>query len=252
MMNRRRWGGVGAALLIGVAAFAMTGCSSAPSVISVENVESGTEKITVTGKEEVRVVPDMAEVIYAVRTEAETAEECQHKNSESVTQALETLKGLGIAETSIQTSSYGMNPQYDWSTNQRVLVGYEMETTLTVSDIPIADVGGILTKSVEAGINQINSVSYFASQYDDSYAEALKLAVEAARRKAETLAAASGRELGEVIAVEEFGYNPDSRYNGTLRMSAKTAGSGAAAEDMAVMPGEIRVEAQVTVDFALE
>lgn len=259
MMNRRiedkmTWcRGVGAALLIGAAAFAMTGCSSAPSVISVENVESGEEKITVTGKEEVKIVPDMAEIVYAVRTEAETASECQQNNNESLNQAIETLKGLGVAESSIQTSSYGMNPRYDWNSNRQELIGYEMETTMTVSDIPIADVGDILTKSVAAGVNQINSVSYFASQYDDSYAEALKLAVEAARSKAETLAAASGRELGEVIAVEEFGYDPDSRYTGSLRsMSVKAAASSAVAEDMAVMPGEISVEAQVTVEFALE
>lgn len=257
MENRKRceraawYRGIGAALLISTAAVGMTGCGSAPSVITVENSATEQNLIAVTGKEEVRVIPDMAEIVYAVRTEAESAEECQQENAKTLDQAIETLKSMGVEERSIQTSSYGMNPRYDWSANQQTIIGYEMETTITVSDIPIDDVGAVLTKSVESGINQIDSVRYFSSQYDASYEEALKLAVEAARKKAETLAQASGRTLGGVLSVQEFGYEPDIRYSGTLR-SANTMEAVKAAGDMAVMPGEIQVEAQVTVEFSME
>lgn len=247
-----RYRGVGAAFLIAAAALGMTGCSSSvPSVITVENPEAAQNMITVTGKEEVKVVPDMAEIIFAVRTEAESAEACQQQNAETLNQTVETLQAMGVKENSIQTSSYGMSPRYDWSSNRQTLIGYEMETTLTVSDIPIADVGSILSKSVESGINQINSVSYFASKYDESYEEALKLAVEAARKKAEVLAEAGGRTLGDVIAVQEFGYDPVSRYTDSGMRSANSKVEAMAA-DMAAMPGEIQVEAQVTVDFALK
>ena len=244
--------GMGAAFLITAAAMGMTGCSSSvPSVVTVENPETVQNTITVTGREEVQVVPDMAEIIYAVRTEAESAEVCQQQNAETLNRAIEALQAMGVEEHSIQTSSYGMNPRYDWSSNRQTLIGYEMETTITVSDIPIDDVGSILTKSVETGINQIHSVSYFSSRYDANYEEALKLAVEAARKKAESLAEASGRALGDVLSVQEFGYEPTSRYSGSLR-SAKIQGAAEAAADMAVMPGEIQVEAQVTVVFDLE
>ncbi|MFR9232064.1 MAG: SIMPL domain-containing protein, partial [Eisenbergiella massiliensis] len=46
-------------------------------------------------------------------------------------------------------------------------------------------VGGILAQSVSAGINNIQSISYLSSKYDESYQEALSLAIAAARTKAE-------------------------------------------------------------------
>lgn len=230
----------------------LTGCSSgAPSVINVTEQSADQNMITVSGREEVKVVPDMAKVVYAVRTEASNAEECQQKNADDLNLAIETLKNLGISESSIQTSSYGMSPRYDWSSNRQTIIGYEMETTVTVTDIPMADVGNILSESVASGVNVIDSVSYFSIEYDESYEEALKLAVDMARQKAEVLAEASGRELGGVIAVQELGYEPTSRYTGTLR-TANTLESAKAVADMAVMPGEISVEAQVSVDFHLE
>ena len=76
--------------------------------------------------------------------------------------------------------------------------------------------GSILSKSVEAGVNRIDSVSYFSSNYDASYEEALKGAMEVARTKAQALAEASGKTLGAVARVEEFGYNPSTRYSGYI------------------------------------
>ncbi len=230
----------------------MSGCSgSAPATIQLVEQSAEQDMVTVTGKETVKVVPDMAQIVYTVWTEAKTASACQQENAEALDQAIAALKDMGIAETSIQTSAYGMNPRYDWSGDQRRLVGYEMETMITVTDIPIADAGHILTESVNAGVNGINSVSYFASSYDESYDEALKLAIDMAREKAEILAAAGGRQLGAMIAVEEQGYQPTERYNRAVTAGAVMEASNAAA-DMAVMPGEISVEAIVSVDFALE
>ena len=62
-----------------------------------------------------------------------------------------------------------------------------MTTNLTVSDIPIDNAGTIITKSVAAGVNGINSVSYFSSSYDASYQEALKGAMAVAQAKAQAL-----------------------------------------------------------------
>ena len=49
-----------------------------------------------------------------------------------------------------------------------------MTTSLTVSDIPVDQAGAIISQSVEAGVNGIESVDYFSSNYDAAYQEALK------------------------------------------------------------------------------
>lgn len=224
------------------------GTGAAGAAVTAQEQNQGI--ITVSGREEVKAVPDMAEVIYGIHTQEAEAQACQQKNAQELEKAIEVLKGLGVEETSIQTSSYGMNPIHNWNSENQEITGYEMNTAITVSDIPIDRLGEILSKSVEAGVNQVDSVSYFSSQYDQYFQEALTLAVAMAKQKAETLAAAAGKTVGEVVSVREEGYWPESRY-----APAKILGQGAVnavAEDMAVMPGEISVEAQVTVDFLLQ
>ena len=158
----------------GAAGASTTGAVSVPDTIRVENVEGAGETITVTGREEVKVVPDMAQIEYAVYTQADTADACQTENAENLNKTIETLKGLGVGENSIQTSAYGLNPIYDWNSGNQEITGYEMTTRITVSDIPIDQAGTILSQSVVAGVNQIDAVSYFSSNYDASYQEALK------------------------------------------------------------------------------
>lgn len=214
--------------------------------IQVEHVDS--QVITVTSRETVRVVPDMAEIIYAVTTQNKDAAVCQSENGEKLNQLVETLKGLGIEETSIQTSNFDMNPRYDWERNGAI-VGYEATTQVIVSDIELDQAGVVMTKSVESGVNEIRSVSFLSSHYDESYQEALKLAVAQAQEKAQALADASGCTLGRAVHITEYSANDNTRYeNQVMRSAVKEA----AAADMAVMPGEIEVEASISVDYAIQ
>lgn len=249
----RNRAGMAAAVLF--AAVMAGGCATPaqfPDTIKVQDVNDS-EGITVTGKEEVKVVPDMTEIRYGVYSQAQTASQCQEDNAKQLDQTIETLKGLGVEETSIQTSAYGLSPIYDWNSGDRTITGYEMNTEITVSDIPIDQAGEILSQSVTAGVNQIESVTYFSSQYDESYQEALKGAVAMARSKAEAMAEASGKKLSSVVDIQEYGYNPQARYSSYNAPAAKMAvEETAAASDMAVMPGEVSVEAQVTVTYGLE
>ena len=113
-----------------------------------------------------------------------------------------------------------------------------------------------MSQSVVAGVNSIDNVSYFCSTYDESYQEALKKAIGMAKDKATAMAEASGRTLGSVSNVEEYGYNPYTRYTGYMSAGAAKNSAAqetmAAARDMGVMAGEISVEAQVSVTFELQ
>lgn len=235
--------------------FGLGGCAAGtqfPDTLKVQNVDSTGNKITVTGREEVKVVPDMAEIEYSIYSSKDTAAACQEQNNKDLSAAIETLKSLGVEEKSIQTSSYGLNPIYDWNSSNKEVTGYEMTTHLTVSNIPIDKAGTIISESVAAGVNGIDSVSYFSSNYDASYQEALKGAMAVAKAKADALAEASGKSIVGVAHVEEFGYNPYVRNSSFSGAGAAKAETMAAAADMAVMPGEVSVEAQVTVDYEIQ
>ena len=216
-----------------------------------------TNSITVNSSEKVTVVPDIAEVVYSVRTDAKEAADCQQQNAEAVSQVIELLKGLNIADTSIQTSDYYMNPVYNYSGGTAKLTGYEAITTLTVSDLPIDGLENILSQSVSTGINTIQSITYQASKYDESYQQALTAAVETARQKAQVLAEAAGCSVGAVIDIQETSGYQEARYtNNALanqyRSSIK-AELSMSVEDSAgtLMPGEIQVEASIIVKYQL-
>lgn len=211
--------------------------------------------IIVNGSEEVAIVPDIAEVVYSVRTKDNTAAGCQQKNAEAVNQVIEQLKSLNVEEASIQTSDYYMNPVYNYSGNTPRLTGYEAVSTLTVSDLPIDNLDEILEKSVTSGINTIQSITYQASQYDKSYQEALTKAVASAREKAKILAAVSGAEIGNVISIQETSGYSEARYTDYARSgqinSLMEAKQEAAFDTAGIMPGEIQVEAGVVIEYQL-
>ena len=213
----------------------------------------GSNSITVNSSEKVTVVPDIAEVVYSVRTQAREAAACQQQNTEQVSQVIEILKGLNVEETSIQTSDYYMNPVYDYSGNTARVTGYEAITTLTVSDLPIDGLDEILAQSVSTGINTISSITYQASKYDESYQAALTAAVSTAHQKAEVLASAAGCSIGSVINIQETSGYSEARYSdyaltNKYRSSAKEE-LMAEADTAGIMPGEIQVEASIVVEY---
>ncbi len=240
--------------VVTVATVLAGGCTSnvsLPDIVKVENVEGSSNVILVAGRETVKVVPDMVRIEYAIYTQADTAAQCQTDNAGDLDKAIETLESLGVAKTSIQTSAYGMNPIYNWDSGKQEITGYEMTTRITVSDVPVEEAGGILSQSVAAGVNRIDSVNYFSSNYDASYDEALKGAIAMAQRKAEAIAQASGKSIVGIVRVEENGYYPEARYS-VYNSRSSGAAKEEAAMDMALMPGEVGVEAQVMVEFELE
>ena len=257
-MKKRTLAAAGLAMIMAVS---LAGCSttvSVPDTVKVENVgDSSDGKITMDSSETVKIVPDMAKIVFAVTSEATKADECQQKNTESLNSLTEYLKGQGIDEKSISTSGYYLNPRYDWSSNTRKLIGYEMQTEVTVSDVAVDQVGTLLSNGVGNGANEIYSVSYYSSGYDDAYAEALKKAVDLARTKAEALAEASGRTLGYVVSIEEYSDSQYGRYvDGGVNLKKESAvmeaaGAEDTAADMNVMPGEMEVSANIKIVFSM-
>lgn len=261
-------------LLITAAAALCTACqgnsspSSPPAEESV-SPESGIDKdivldlgekisyytgniISVKSSETVNVVPDIAQIVYSVRTEEKTASACQQNNMEAVSLVIAQLKELGVAENSIQTSDYYMHPVYNYSGNTARVTGYEATASLTVSDLPIDNLDEILSKSVDGGINTIQSITYMASSYDESYQEALRKAVDAAHQKAQVLAEASGRNAGSALNITEVSGYSKARYDDTARSNMLMSVKEMALDDTAgIIPGEIQVEASIIVEYQM-
>ena len=101
-------------------------------------------------------------------------------------------------------------------------------------------------------MNRIDDIRYTCSTYDEAYLDALKGAKANADVKAQALAEASGRELGRVMALQE-GYQDTSVQHRSVNAAAfKEEAAMDSAAEMAVMPGELSVDASVTVTYELK
>lgn len=125
---------------------------------------------------------------------------------------------------------------------------------MRVTDVPMDQVGAMLTNAVENGANEIDSVSYFSSEYDQAYNEALAKAIELSKSKGNALAEASGMKLGSVLNITELSDSQYGRYVSADSRASKNAAmmeAAAGSMDMGVMPGEMQVTAEITVEFEL-
>lgn len=214
-------------------------------------------QINVSASGIVMEVPDMAQISFTVVTDGKEAAETQTENTETVGSVIDALTQLGVVKGSIQTSDYNISPQYDYDKDPATLVGYQVRTTLTVSDQKIEDAGKILSAAVNAGASEIGGIAYTCSTYDEKYQEALTKAVGAAKTKAETLAAASGEKLGKIVTISEGWQDTSARYqesnaSGDMLMESAAMDDAKSIPDVDVNPGSLEITANVTVTYEIE
>ena len=241
-----------AGILFAATALSLTACAKTQSVAApaanVSADQRAASTIQVQSTEDVKVIPDIAQISFAVSTQEADPKTAQEKNSADVNKVLDFLKQSGIEEKSIQTSNFGLQPVYDYTSGQTI-TGYQMRTTLLVSDLPIEKAGTIVASSIDAGINNIDSISYLSGKYDESYQEALKKAIASAKVKAEAMAEASGTKLGDIYSVEEVSTYNNSRYVG---YTANDSAAQTEAKAIPVEPGQLNIQAQVIVTYKIK
>lgn len=217
--------------------------------------------ITVNASAEVKVVPDKASFSVTILTQGSTAEEASSANTDPTNAVIEQLKAAGIAEEDIQTTYTELAPVYGWGDvavddstaiypgGGSEIVGYEMRTTIEVTGAEIDEVAALMQACIGAGATGVDGPRYYVSAYDDAYADALAQAIEASREKAQVMASAAGVTLGHVVSITEGYQYTGYRYSANDAMAAEGAAGGTA--KMEIAPGQVSIEAQVTVSYAI-
>ncbi|MBQ6474851.1 MAG: SIMPL domain-containing protein [Clostridia bacterium] len=246
---RRITGYIAVLVMACLLALCLTGCTGRTVMTGKDEM---TQTVTVSASGTVQLTPDMATVTFGVTTRENTAQEAQDKNSRTVQQVTDVLKEKGVAEESIRTSYYNMYPQYEYyADGERVLTGYAVSTTLTVSDQKIENVGKLLGDCVAAGVNSIDSVTFLCSGYDEAYEQALAQAMDAAHVKAQALAKAAGKTLDGAAQITEGWQDMSAKYRNDTTQYSIEADAVEAAGAAAFLPGETQITANVTVTYGM-
>ena len=215
------------------------------------NTEATT--INVNGQSTIKAEADEVSVYVGIETTEKTSEESKNANAKISDNVLVVLKTAGIPEGDIETSSYYIYPEYDWSNNKQDLTGYRTSNVLKITTKDFDKVGAIVDSSVDAGATTIQSINFELSQdkQNEVKTQAISKATEDAKVKAEATAQGLNARLGKVktVTIQDYNYYPFPIY---------ASADGGAALDVkevartAIQPSSLDVSSTVNVVFEID
>ncbi len=211
--------------------------------------EAQRDTIAISGEGKVTAVPDIASIRLGLATEKEEVAAAQKENTEKMNDLIKELKGMGVDEEDIQTTTYNIYPRYDYKEESSELRGYEVSQQVTVKIRDLSEVGDILTAAGEIGANQVGGLQFTIDDKEDLREEARAKALENAQEKAETLADSLDVDLGRIVSFNETEGGSPTPYPYYREEAMGLGGSGTAPD---IQAGSNEVIMYVTVIYEIK
>ncbi len=209
--------------------------------------------IRVSGVGESRARPDAARMSFAVETFAATAREAGQENAGIMERVVQALEAAGVSRTDIETSAYSVFPEYveprPGEPAAERIRGYRATNQVRILTRELPRIGDLIDLALGAGANRVNGVFFELREAEAVQAEAMRQAVRTARVSAETIAAALGVRLGEVLDASS-GVQPVRPVPYALERAQAMMGDAVASTP--IEPGEQTVQANVSLVFAIQ
>ncbi|MCR4311304.1 MAG: SIMPL domain-containing protein [Candidatus Taylorbacteria bacterium] len=211
--------------------------------------------ITVSGKGEVVVKPDIATFSFGIQQESLVVADAQDKVAKSENEILSFLKKEGVALEDIKVSGYNIYPRYDYvrsdtlSGGRQVLAGYVVSESVEVKVRKIGDAGSLIGSLGELGATNISGLSFGIDDDDAVQAQAREEAIADAQANAKKLAKELGVSLARVVSFSENGnYPPGPIYYAKAEMAMDVGRGGATPE---LPSGTNKVTSQVSITYEI-
>lgn len=202
-------------------------------------------QVSFTAEGSVFAKPDIAQVTLGVKTDRKaTAVDAVKENTEKMNEIITKIKDEGVEEKDIKTTSYNLNPSYDYipARGRSEIKGYEVYQEVTIKIRDLDKIGSIIEVATTAGSNQVGNISFTIDDMSEIKKQAREEAVAKAEQKAEEMAELTGIKLGRLVNVyeNETPYPPVYR-NYALDMEGIGFGGGGPAPEIQVGQNEINL-----------
>lgn len=230
-----------------------------------------TNTITVSGTGEVFSIPDTGSFSFSVNEEGKTVKDAQEKASKKMNAILDSLKDMGIEDKDIKTTGYNSGPKYEWRQGacttptdlsrsdyycppgKSVLVGYEVNQSISVKVRKTDEAGDVLTKVGELGATNISNLDFVVDDLDAVKAEARAKAITNAKEKAKTLSKSLDIKLVKIVSFNDSSDYPSVYYGVSSAMEAKGMGSDMVATPAPRVPtGENKIVSNVSITYEVK
>ena len=211
--------------------------------------------ITVSATGSLTFAPDQVFIMFGMDTAARSLADAQRQNNAVMTKVMERLRDQNIEKERIQTSSFTVSPQYkpppkrssDMPPAPPEIIGYLMSNTVTVEVRNLEKIGRVIEDVLDAGANHFQGLHWALRDEQPARLNALKSAAARAREKAAVLGEALHVKLVRVLSVNEGGHIVRPASHMVRSMAARGAEGG----EPPISPGEMRVEATVTLVYEI-
>ncbi len=215
--------------------------------------------ISVTGKGEAVSIPDIATFSFGVTETAKMVDEAQTKATNKINSALKALKDAGVEDRDIKTTSYNINPHYEYiqtlcigggSCGKSTLTGYDVSQTIEVKVRDLKKAGALFATIGALDVQNVNGLTFSIDEIDTVKAEARELAIKDAKKKAKELSKELGVRLVRITSFYDQGEEPiyyGREALGGDMMSVKTASAPAPQ----VPAGEQKITSRVSITYEI-
>jgi uncharacterized protein YggE len=210
-------------------------------------------QVNFTAEGRVFAKPDIAQVSIAVKTErvADSVQAVKN-NTDKMNKVVSKLKESGIEEKDIKTTSYRLNPVYDYPDGRSVLTGYEVYQEVTIKVRDLGKIGKVIEAVTAVGANQVGNVAFTIDDPENIKTVARAEAVAKAKKRAQETAKLTGIKFGKLVNVYENEQPyPTPTYDNLMVKSGYGMGGGGSAVPE-IQTGENEIIVQMTLVYEVK
>ncbi|HEX8913720.1 MAG TPA: SIMPL domain-containing protein [Humisphaera sp.] len=253
----RRLAATLAAAALGITAVAAAPAPAAGQVQQQEQAQKAS--ISTSGDAVIYVKPDEVALTFGVESFDAKLDKAKADNEAAAAKLIKAVKEVGVAEKDIQTDQLQVEVRYaDSSHPVRGVEGYIARRgyCATLRDVKLVD--KLVDAVLKNGANQLGGLDFRTTQLRKFRDQARKMAIKAAREKADLLAGELGVQVGAPRTITEgaiySGYFGNRNFNANaMAQNAAVAAPGGDGEGGEATPlGQIAVHASVSVQFDLK
>jgi len=229
--------------------FSFLALCCAPTAAQQPGLQPSGPPVTVTaGEGVVKHAPDRAWVTISAESRARTPQEAQQANVTAMNAVIARIKDKGIPSDAIRTSSYNLQPEFDYQGGKQTLRDYVARNQVEVRVDVLEKTGDVIGAAVANGATNVSCVQFDLKDRPAAEREALTLAVRDARQRAEAAAAGAGLQIERILRVEE---QRDMSPVPRPMMAAFVRGGAQPEPSVPIEAGEIEIRARVTLTAAI-
>jgi len=212
------------------------------------------DTIVVSGKGELTVKPDIANVSFSVMEENMDVAKATEAVNTKIAKIIESLQANGVDEKDIKTTGYNIYPRYDYLNSQvypyggkQVLAGYDVTQSITIKIRDLTSAGKVVTDLGNLGVTDMGGLNFTNDKYDDLVKEARDQAIIQARSEAKKLAKSLGVRLVKIVGYSE-GSTPIYYDRAVYGMGEASMKSSVPA---ALPTGENKITSNVSITYEI-